>query len=163
MQISNVLIAAAMLGACAQPAAAPRADATVDIAAVRAGLDALREQYRQAELAADPAAVAALYDANGAIDFFRAPPMRGKAGIQAGMTAAYAALKNDVVEITAGQTNARSNSEAIELGTYHNSGMLGGKRTHEWGRWLSSAMKDSTGTWKLQYLMGFADSNKTDK
>jgi ketosteroid isomerase-like protein len=159
-----MLIAGALvLSACAKPAPAPMAEATVDAAAVRAGLDALREQYRQADLAGDAAAIAALYDVGGASDFFRAPPMRGKEGIQAGLTAAFAALKHDVVEITATQTNARNNNEATEIGTYHNSGMVGGKRTHEWGRWLSSAYKDSTGAWKLQYLMAFADSNKTDK
>jgi ketosteroid isomerase-like protein len=163
MRISKILIAALALGGCAKPAAAPMAAEAVDVAAVQAAVDGVRNAYIAAERAGDAAAIAALYFPNGAIDVFGAPAMRGTEAITAGMAAVYAGGKPELVEVMPMPVNARSNADASELGTYHNILPVNGKRTHEWGRYLVAVSKDSSGTWKVSYLMAFADSTKAEK
>ena len=159
----TILIAAAALGACAQQAPAP-AMVAVDTAAVNAGLAGVRAKYIAAETAGDAAAVAALYFPTGGIDYAGAPTMMGRDAVQAGMTAAWAARGHpEMAHIVPTSTNPYDNSNATEIGTYHNMGKLNGKGTHEWGRYLISLSKDTDGSWKINYLMAFADSTKTDK
>ncbi|NOT08388.1 MAG: SnoaL-like domain-containing protein [Gemmatimonadales bacterium] len=150
------------LAACAPATPAPMAEAPVDQAAIKAELDVVRAAYAQAEMAGDAAAVAGMYVEDGAIDFYGAPPMRGRAAIQAGMGQLYSTGKFEVVEIVGEVTRARIATAATETGTYHNAQRVNGKLTHAWGRWASGAVKDSTG-WKVTYLIGFPDSTKTDK
>jgi hypothetical protein len=157
--------AALLLAGCApkpaeQQAAAP---AAVDSAAVKTGLDSLRAEYMRRFAAGDAAGIAGLYLAAGNFDFYGAPKMRGRAGIEAGLKAAFVAQKPISVDIVATATNARTNSDASEIGTYHEMDNVKGKTFHAWGRWVTSAAKDSTGAWRLAYLMAFPDSTKTDK
>lgn len=164
MRTPNLMLAGALvLGACAQPAPAPTAAATVDTAAVVAAVTNVRTTYNKAEMAGDAAAVAALYTPDGAIDIYGAPPMRGAEAIQAALTQLWAAGKPELAEATPLNTNARSNSDASEIGTYHNILPVNGKRTHEWGRYVVALAKDASGTWKLTYLMAFADSTRAEK
>lgn len=151
------------LAACAPKPAEPAAEAPVDQAAVRTELDALRAQYRDVQLAGNAAGTAALFAETAAVDFHGAPPMRGRAAIEAGMAASYGLGTWEAVEISAEQTMARTNANATEVGTYHNAQRINGKLTHNWGRWAGGSAKDSTGAWRLNYLIAFPDSTKVDK
>lgn len=139
------------------------AGAAIDTAAVKVALDSARAQYMQRYAAADAAGIAALYSDAGAIDFYGAPPMRGKAGIEAGLKAGFDIQKPVMLEIVSQMTVPIGNSRAAERGTYHTMDSLNGKAVHAWGRWVTSAARDSTGAWRLNYLMAFPDSTKTDK
>lgn len=137
--------------------------ATVDTAATKAALDGLRAQYMSRYAAGDAAGVAALYSEAGVIDFQGAPQMMGPAGIEAGLKAGFAVEKPVSLEIVSLLTVPIGDARAAERGTYHATGSLNGKTVHAWGRWVSSGVKDSTGAWRLNYLMAFPDSTKTDK
>lgn len=153
-------VIAACTPAAVDQAAAP---AAVDTAATKAALDGLRGQYMARYAAGDAAGLAALYNENGTIDFQGAPQMVGPAGIEAGLKAGFAVEKPVSLEIVSAMTVPLDDSRAVERGTYHSTGTLKGKAVHNWGRWASSGSKDSTGAWRLNYLMAFPDSTKTDK
>ena len=114
-------------------------------------------------MAGDAAGIAALYSEAGAVDYYGAPPMRGQAGIEAGLKAGFAIQQPVFLEIVAARTTPVGDSRVGELGTYHSADRLNGKLVHSWGRWVTSAAKDSAGVWRLNYLMAFPDSQKTDK
>jgi ketosteroid isomerase-like protein len=155
-----LIVAAACTPAAVDQAAAP---GMVDTAATKAAMDGLRAQYMSRYAAGDAAGLAALYNENGTIDFRGAPQMVGPAGIEAGLKAGFGIEKPGTLEIVSQMTVPIDDSRAVERGTYHSTGTLNGKTVHNWGRWASSGAKDSTGAWRLNYLMAFADSTKTDK
>ncbi len=154
------------VAACApKPAEPPAAAAlaTVDQAAVKPAMDSIRAQYMRLQAAGDAAGIAGLFTPDGAIDFFEAPPMRGRAAIEAGLKAGFGMRKPISLEIVATATNAVNPSTATELGTYHEMDSVKGKTYHAWGRWVTSDVRDSTGVWRLSYLMAFPDSTRQDK
>lgn len=159
-------LAALALAGCSpkppEPPPAPPA-ATVDQAAIKTALDSVRARYMRLQTAGDAVGVAALYTPDGVIDFFGAPRMQGRAGIEAGLRGAYSMQKPVVLEIVAANTRAPNATTAAEIGTYHEMDSVKGKMFHGWGRYVMSAAKDSTGAWKLSYLMAFPDSTRTDK
>ena len=158
---SSLLFIAA---ACApRPVDQAAAGAVVDTAAIKVALDSVRGQYMRFYAARDAAGIAALYSEAGGIDFYGAPPMRGKAGIEAGLNAGFAVQKPVLLEIVAMRTTPIGDARVGELGTYHTMDSLNGKAVHAWGRFVTSGAKDSTGAWRLNYLMAFPDSTKTDK
>lgn len=152
-----------LAGCTPKPADQAAAPAVVDTAAIKGALDALRAEYMRLYAAADAAGLAGLYSESGAIDFQSAPPMRGRAGIETGLKAGFTLQKPGMLEIVALRTTPIGDSRAGELGTYHTMDSLKGKAVHAWGRWVSSAAKDSVGTWRLNYLMAFPDSTKPAK
>jgi len=151
----------ALLAACAPAPANP--PSAPDPAALKTAMDSIRTEYMRLAAAADATGIAALYTEDAAIDFFGAPKMRGRAEIEAGTKAAFSMQKPVMLEIVATQTSAIAPGLATELGRFHGMDSVSGKVLHSWGRWISSARQDSTGAWKLAYLMAFPDSQKTDK
>jgi ketosteroid isomerase-like protein len=160
--VSTVALAVLVAAAASAPPQAPAAGA-VDSVAVFQGLDALRTQYIAAQTGGDPAALAALHADAAGLDLFGLPRLRGRPAIQAAVTADLAARKYTLVEITPFARNARTNTEATELGTYHDMHDAQGKVDHEWGRYLGAFVKGADGQWKIQYLMAFPDSVKVGK
>jgi ketosteroid isomerase-like protein len=161
---SSALILLLIAAACTpNPVDQAVASAAVDTAAIKGALDAVRAEYMRLYAARDAAGIAALYSEAGSIDFYGAPPMRGKAGIEAGLNAGFAVQKPVSLEIISQMTVPINDARAGERGIYHTVDSLNGKAAHAWGRWVSSAGKDSTGAWRLNYLMAFPDSQKTDK
>ena len=150
-----------LLAACAPAPANP--PSPPDPAALKTAMDAIRTDYMRLVAAADAAGVAALYTEDAAIDLWGAPKMRGRAEIEAGTKAAFAIQKPVSLEIVATQTSGVAPGVAVEGGTWHGIDSVSGKLLHSWGRWITGAMQDSTGAWKLTYLMAFPDSQKTDK
>ncbi len=151
----------ALLAACAPAPANP--PSPPDPAVLKTTMDSIRTEYMRLSAASDAAGIAALYAADGAIDFFGAPKMRGRAEIEAGTKTAFSVQKPVRLEIVPTQTSAIAPGLAVELGSWHGMDSVSGKLLHSWGRWISSARQDSTGAWKLAYLMAFPDSQKTDK
>ena len=137
--------------------------AAVDTAAVQTALDSFRLRYIAAETAGDAAGLAALYDENAGIDLYGLPRLRGRANIQAAFQGMFATRKVTVFEIMPTSMEARTNSDASELGTYHTLADSSGVKLHEWGRYLVAFTKGSDGQWRLVYLIGFSDSTKVEK
>jgi hypothetical protein len=150
-----------VLAACT-PGDRPSVAVSVDTVAVVAALDSLRGEYMRRYAAGDAAGMAAMYSEAGGIDFYGAPPMRGRAGIEAGLATGFAVQKPVLLQIVAQMTLPIGDSRVAERGTYHTMDSLNGKGFHSWGRWISSGAKDSSGAWRLNYLMAFPDSQKTD-
>lgn len=162
MRAMTLLAAAAVLAACAKPAPEAPAVVAVDSAGARSAFDAIRATFEKSDSAGDAAAIAGLFREDGGIDFQGAPPMRNRAGIEAGLKAGYAIQKPEKLEIVTKQTLVRTNSDGAETGDYHSIYAMGGKRTHQYGRWVASYVKDST-SWKISYLMSLTDSIRTEK
>ncbi|HEU5217436.1 MAG TPA: nuclear transport factor 2 family protein [Gemmatimonadales bacterium] len=128
-----------------------------------AGIAATRGNYSRLFAAGDAAGLAALYTEDATLDLFGAPRMRGRAAIEAGIKAAFGMQKPISLEITSTRLTPVDASAAAELGTYHQMDSVKTGILHSWGRYVSSMRRDSTGTWRLAYLMGFPDSTKTTK
>lgn len=160
---STVALAVLVAAAASAPTFQAPAATAVDSAAVFQGLDALRSAYIAAQTGGDAAALAALHADSAGLDLFGLPRLRGRPAIQAALTADLAARKYTLVEIMPFARNARTNTEATELGTYHDMHDVQGKVDHEWGRYLGAFSKGADGQWKIQYLMAFPDSTKIDK
>jgi uncharacterized protein (TIGR02246 family) len=136
---------------------------TVDTAAAKAGIAALRTQYATLQKAGDVSGLAGLYTDMATLDAFGAPSMHGRAAVEAGLKAMMATRRYTVAEITPTMTAVRTNEAASEIGTYHDMYEMGGKMNHEWGRYVVGNSKGSDGKWRINYLMSFPDSTKVDK
>lgn len=162
--LSSVVLAALVVAAaCAPKTETPAAAPAVDTAAALQGLDALRNQYIATQTAGDAAGLAALHGDSAGIDLFGLPRLRGKPAILAAITADLAARKYTLVQITPLTRTVRTDSEATEIGTYHDMHDVKGTVDHEWGRYIGAFGKGADGQWKIQYLMAFPDSTKVDK
>jgi ketosteroid isomerase-like protein len=89
--------------------------------------------------------------------------VRGRPAIEGFFKTDFAARKYTLTEIMPSSFDARTNSEASEIGTYHDMHDANGVKDHEWGRYLVALMKDTDGQWRLAYLIAFADSTKVEK
>lgn len=161
--ISTTAIAALLLAAACTPKAEAPAVAAVDTAAARAGTDSLRQHYIMAQMAGDAAGIAGLYTEDATLDIYGIPRQHGRANIQTALAANYAARKYTLTQITPGSFTARTNTDASELGTYHDMHDAMGKKDHEWGRYLVGLAKGTDGMWRLTYVMAFPDSIKPAK
>ena len=144
-------------------AQAQTAAVTVDTAAAKAGITALRAQYATLQKAGDVAGLVSLYTEAATLDAFGAPSMHGRTAVEAGLKAQMTGRKYTVAEITAVNTAIRSNEAWSEIGTYHDMYVMAGKMNHEWGRYVVGNAKGSDGKWRITYLMSFPDSTKVDK
>jgi ketosteroid isomerase-like protein len=156
-------VALLLAAACTPKPADSGATAVVDTAAFKTGLDSLRTHYIAARTAGDPSALAALYTEDAGVDQYGLPRLRGRAAIEAAFKADYATRKYTVLEIMPLSSEARTNTEGSEIGTYHEMSDSSGTKGHAWGRYLVAFSKDSTGQWRVQYLIGFPDSTKVEK
>jgi ketosteroid isomerase-like protein len=156
-------VALLLAAACTPKPADSGATAVVDTAAFKTGLDSLRTHYIAARTAGDPTALAALYTEDAGVDLYGLPRQRGRASIEAAFKADYAVRKYPLLEIMPINAMARTNSDGSEIGTYHEVSDSSGTKVHAWGRYLVAFSKDSVGTWRVQYLIGFPDSTKVEK
>ncbi len=153
-----------LAAACAPKADAPRAAAiTVDTAAASQGLGVLRNQYVALQTAGDAAGLAALYADSAGVDLYGLPRLRGRPAIHAAFTADFAARKYTLTQIVPVSQNVRTDSDASEIGTYHNMHDVKGTVDHEWGRYIGAFGKGADGQWRIMYLMAFPDSTRVDK
>ena len=150
-----------LLAAGATPVAAQTA--TVLPVADSAGLAANRNNYMRLYAAGDAAGIAALFAEDATLDMFGAPRMKGRSSIEAGLRAAFGIQKPVSVEIVPVGINAVSAAMASEIGTFHQTDQVNGKTVHSWGRYVTAIARDSSAAWRLQYLMVFPDSTRTDK
>ncbi|HSE52572.1 MAG TPA: hypothetical protein VLB00_10290 [Gemmatimonadales bacterium] len=166
MRLSSAIpIAALLLSAgCTRPAEAPATTAaTVDTAAALRGLDELRNRYIALNTAGDAAGLAALYADSAGLDILGLPRLRSRSAIQAAFATDFAARKFTLTEIVPLSRNVRTETEATEIGTFHNMFTLNRAATHEWGRYIGAFAKRADGQWEIAYIMAFADSTKVDR
>jgi ketosteroid isomerase-like protein len=162
---SPLPIAALLAAAACTPAAdsAPPAPPTVDVAAARAATDSVRNRYIALQTAGDATGLAALFSQDAGVDLYGAPRVRGRTALEAFFKADFAARKYTLAEITPGEFNARTDTDASELGTYHDMHDAMGTKDHEWGRYLVALGRDTDGQWRINYLIAFPDSTKVEK
>lgn len=166
MRLSSAIPVAVLLltAACTPPPDAPAAaDAAVDTTAALRGLDELRNRYIAFNTAGDAAGLAALYADSAGLDILGLPRLRSRSAIQAAFVADFAARKFTLTEIMPLSRNVRTESEATEIGTFHNMFTVNGAVTHEWGRYIGAFMKRADGQWEIAYIMAFADSTKVGR
>ncbi len=137
--------------------------AAVDTAAAMAGLDSTRSRYSGYQMAGDAAGLAGLYTDDATLDIYGVPRTKGRANIEAALKADFALRKFTLSQITPGGTTVRTNTDATEIGTYHDMHDVNGAVDHEWGRYVVGLQKGADGTWRLSYVMAFPDSTKADK
>jgi uncharacterized protein (TIGR02246 family) len=128
-----------------------------------AGIAAVRNNYMKLFAAGDAAGLAGLFIPDGTIDQFGVPRMKGRTQIEAGFKTAFGMQQPKSLDIVPLRITPATASLVGEIGTYHEMDTLNGKTVHAWGRYVVSMAKDSTGAWRLGYVMGFPDSTKTDK
>ena len=157
----NLFCLTVMLSAACSPAeqqtAAPAAP---DTTAVRAGLEALFDRYDQAVIAGDAAGVGPLYRDDATIVVYGIPELRGRAAIEAWYVAALSMLKVPTHDIVLSTVNAPAPGLTTALGTYSETVDSAGTIKDSWGRWVGSFVQDSTGEWRIAFLMAFPDSVK---
>ena len=165
MRYSSIPALAALLvgAACTPKPAETVTGATVDTAAVRTGLDSLRSRYIALRTGDDAAGLAGLYTGDAGIDQYGVPRLRGRPDIEAAFKADMAVRKYPLLEIMPLNMEARTGTDATEIGTYHEMSDSSGAKGHAWGRYLVAFRKDTDGMWRLVYLIGFPDSTKVDK
>jgi len=158
-------LAALILAAACTPKAetAGGAMAAVDTAAFKTGTDSLRTRYIALRTAGDATALAGLYTEDAGIDQYGLPRLRGRAAIEAALKADYAVRNYTLLEIMPLSSEARTNTDGSEIGTYHEMSDSSGTKGHAWGRYLVAFQKEADGQWRLVYLIGFPDSTKVDK
>jgi ketosteroid isomerase-like protein len=157
------LVGLLLASGCAPKTEAPATTAAVDTTAAMQELDALRNQYMTLQNAGDAAGLAALHGDSAGVDIYGLPRLRGRPAIQAAFAADFAARKYTLTEIVPVSRNVRTDTEATELGTYHNMHDVKGTIDHEWGRYIGAFGKGPDGQWKIMYIMAFPDSTKVDK
>jgi ketosteroid isomerase-like protein len=113
--------------------------------------------------AADAAGLAGLFTSDGTVDQFGVPRMKGRTQIEAGFKTAFGVQQPKSLDIVPLRLTPATPNLVGEIGTYHEMDVLKGKTVHVWGGNVVSIAKDSTGAWRLGYVMGFPDSTKTDK
>jgi len=161
---SMTALASLLLGAACTPKAPDSgAMATVDTAAVQTGLDSVRTRYIALRTGDDAAGLAGLYTEDAGIDQYGLPRLRGRPSIEAAFKTDMAARKYTLLEIMPLNLVARTNTDASEIGTYHEMSDSSGTKGHAWGRYLVAFRKDADGMWRLIYLIGFPDSTRVDK
>ena len=152
-----VALAAACSPAEQQQAAAPAAP---DTAATRVAIQSLFDDYARLAKAGDVAGLVNLYAANATMNEFGLPTLTGHAAIEAAYTGVFGLLKVGSLTIPVASAMAPAPGLASALGTYAETVDSSGVLTNSWGRWVASFRQDSTGQWKIAFLMAFPDSVK---
>jgi ketosteroid isomerase-like protein len=152
-----VALAAACSPAERQQAAAP---APPDTAATRAAIQSLLDDYAMAAKAADVAGVVNLYTDNATMVEYGLPSLTGHAAMEAAYTGVFGLLKIMNVTIPVTSAMVPGPGLASALGTYSETLDSAGTVSEMWGRWAGSFVQDSTGQWRITFLMAFPDSVK---
>jgi uncharacterized protein (TIGR02246 family) len=144
-----------------EQAAAP-APPLPDSATVRTALNALADQYEAAEVAGDPAQVAALFTDDARTEFQGFPAAVGRAAIEEQSKQAFAAQKVLEMTIETQGVNVVAPAIATAGGIAIALAEVEGKKGKMWWRW-AGAYRNVGGQWKFSYLMAFQDSTQAQK
>lgn len=152
----GALLAAAV--GCAPPAEQAAAPPAVDTAGVTQALSTVWSSLSAAVTSENMDAIMPLYHSAARIDEPGLPPMIGSAMMDSVLRPVLAARDYTSLDVVPHTTTVVSNDLAYQAGTYSESFVEGGKTTMIYGRWASAIAKDSTGQWRIGYLMAFPDS-----
>lgn len=153
------------LTACAPKEAAPPAPPAVDSAAVRTAVAGVWQSWTEGLKAANPDALAGLIAEDGRLDLMGSPAMVGPAQVREMVAGAFAANTYLDLAVSPSVTIPVSNDLAHEAGVFTERYQVKGKpgTQTEYGRYIAALVRGPDGTWRIGYLMGFADSTTTAK
>lgn len=142
-----------LLAACQAPA--PEA-APVDVAALKDAIQAREKEWSAAFLAADPAAIAALYTEDAASIPGSGDWNRGRAGIAANMQPQFDSTTYSAREDITEEVIPVGPDYVFEVGNYSSTGTAkaDGKEKKESGRYVVLWRKDADGIWRIHRDMG---------
>ena len=151
--LPSVLLLVALAGC---PAPAPEAAPPVDVAALKDAIQAREKEWSAAYLAADGAAVAALYTEDAA----SVPPagdwQRGRAAIAQGMQPQFDSTTYTAREDITDEVIPVGPDYIFEIGHYSSTGTAkaDGKARSNSGRYTVLWRKDADGAWRIHRDMG---------
>jgi uncharacterized protein (TIGR02246 family) len=152
-RLPSVLLLAT-LTACAAPA--PEAAAPVDVAALKDAIQAREKEWSAAFLAADPAAIAALYTEDAASIPGAGDWNRGRAGIAANMQPQFDSTTFTAREDITEEVIPVGADYIFEVGHYSSTGTskADGTEKLDSGRYVVLWRKDADGAWRIHRDMG---------
>ena len=129
-------------------------------ARAHAGLDSLNARLVQAYRRHDPRAYAALYTDTAVFEWPAVPTVRGAAGIADMALGNWSALSDMDLRLTIA-TRRVAPDHATEFGAFEQSWRdSSGVRRTEYGRYVTLAVRQADGSWRLDRFAGFADSTR---
>lgn len=148
------VLAFLFLSACAAPT--PEPAPPVDLAALKDTIQAREREWSAAYLAADPAAISALYTEDGASIPATGDIHRGRAAIAQDLQPQFDSVTFTTREDITEEVIPLGSDYVFEVGTYNASGTykVGGKPRTVSGRYIVLWRKDADGVWRLHRDMG---------
>lgn len=148
------LLLLATLAACAAPA--PEAAAPVDVAALKDAIQAREKEWSAAFLAADPAAIAALYTEDAASIPASGDWNSGRAGIAANMQPQFDSTTFSAREDITEEVIPVGADYIFEVGHFSSTGTSKADGTEKLasGRYVVLWRKDADGVWRIHRDMG---------
>jgi len=152
-RLPSVLVLATLV-ACAAPA--PEAAPPVDVAALKDAIQAREKEWSAAFLAADGAAIAALYAEDAASVPASGDWQRGRAAIAANMQPQFDSTTFTAREDITEEVIPAGPDYVFEIGHYSSTGTskADGKPKSNSGRYTVLWRKDADGVWRLLRDMG---------
>lgn len=136
-------------------------DGSRDTAAARTALDGLWAQYSAAAVAGDVAGVTGLYGEDARLDVPGMPTVIGQEALRSAVTAELGSRTFSGLVVTPVTTLAPDSLTIHQIGSYAESYQEKGKRAQtDYGRYLSSVVRQADGQWRIAYLMAFVDSTR---
>jgi ketosteroid isomerase-like protein len=125
-----------------------------------AGIDSLNARLVQAYRARDPQQYRALYTDSALFEWPAFKTVRGPAGMEEMARTNWGALDEMDLELTVASRRLASN-HATEFGAFEQSWRdSAGVRMTEYGRYVTSLVRQPDGSWRIDRFFGFADSTR---
>jgi ketosteroid isomerase-like protein len=160
--LAGTVVAMGLAG-CAPQEAPVSAAATVDTAAVVAGVNELWTRWSAADVAGDTEALIALSTPAIRMDAMGSAPIVGHDAARAAWTPIFQATDYTEATITPEMTVAVTNELAHSMGKYFSRFTANGRAGAEYGRYVAAAVKGADGQWRAAYIMAMIDSTVTAK
>jgi ketosteroid isomerase-like protein len=151
--IKSALLLCCALVACSS--APPQSSADVN-----RGIDSLNVRIVQAYRTHDPKAYAALFTDSAVFEWPAFNTVRGTAGLEAMAASNWASLRDMDLGLTV-SSRRLAGDHATEFGAFTQSWRdSSGARMAEYGRYVSSLVRQRDGTWRMDRFFGFSDSTR---
>jgi len=152
------LLSLLLAPACAAPADSGGAAAPVDTAAAMAAVEDVWSRWVTADTAGDADAFVALFAEGAQADLMGGPPLMGRAAIDSLVRGMFTARDYTSMDMQIATTYVESADLVNQGGSYVETYVEGGRTMTEYGRFVSSIMRQPDGQWRVMYVMAFADS-----
>jgi hypothetical protein len=150
LRLALALLCAAA-AACARPA-------STDTAADAAGIDSLNARLSRAYRDRDPALYSTLWTDSGAFEWAATPTVRGPTALGEMARGIWAGERDVELRVRPG-TRRIAGDHATEFGAFEQAWTdSAGKRSTEYGRYVTYLLRQPDGSWRMDRFFGFEDS-----